>query len=109
MSEVRVLVGTRKGAFVLTADGKRNSWNVSGPFFGGWELNHPKGSPADPVRLYEPQSSGWFGRMAQFVERWAPILRRVGVLSPQGLACRSGSSIRIAILRMVRADDPAIQ
>jgi len=36
MSGVRVLVGTRKGAFILTSDGKREKWDVSGPHFGGW-------------------------------------------------------------------------
>jgi photosystem II stability/assembly factor-like uncharacterized protein len=65
MSGVRVLVGTRKGAFVLTADGKRQSWDVSGPFFGGWEIYHLKGSPADPGRIYCSQSSGWFGQIIQ--------------------------------------------
>ena len=65
MSKVRVLVGTRKGAFVLTADGKREKWNVSGPHFAGWEIYHVKGSPADPNRLYASQSSGWFGQIIQ--------------------------------------------
>ena len=58
VSTVRVLVGTRKGAFVLTSDGKRQQWNVSGPHFGGWEIYHVKGSPADPNRLYASQSTG---------------------------------------------------
>ena len=48
MSSVRVLVGTHKGAFVLTSDGKRKDWKVSGPFFAGWEIYHMKGSPVDP-------------------------------------------------------------
>ena len=65
MSGVRVLVGTRKGAFVLTADGKRSKWDVSGPHFAGWEIYHLKGSPADPDRLYASQSSGWFGQVIQ--------------------------------------------
>src|SRR5690348_16987966 len=65
MSRVRVLVGTRKGAFVLSADGKRKSWDVSGPHFAGWEIYHVKGSPADPNRLYASQSSGWFGQIIQ--------------------------------------------
>jgi hypothetical protein len=65
MSGVRVLVGPRKGAFVLNADGKRQRWDVSGPFFGGWEIYHLKGSPADPNRLYASQSSGWFGQIIQ--------------------------------------------
>ena len=65
MSKVRVLVGTRKGAFILESDGKRQKWDVSGPHFAGWELYHVKGSPADPNRLYASQSSGWFGQMIQ--------------------------------------------
>jgi len=65
MSKVRVLVGTRKGAFVLTSDGKRERWDVSGPHFAGWEIYHVKGSPVDPNRLYASQSSAWFGQIIQ--------------------------------------------
>ncbi len=65
MTGVRVLVGTRKGAFVLTSDGKREKWDVSGPHFGGWEIYHFKGSPADPDRMYVSQSTGWFGQQIQ--------------------------------------------
>jgi len=65
MSRVRVLVGTRKGAFVLTSDVKRARWDVSGPHFAGWELYHLKGSPADPNRVYASQTSGWFGQVIQ--------------------------------------------
>src|SRR5580765_6676109 len=65
MSKVRVLVGTRKGAFILTADGKREKWDVSGPFFAGWEMYHIKGSPVDPDRIYASQTSGWFGQIIQ--------------------------------------------
>ncbi len=65
MSGVRVLVGTHKGAFILTSDGKRQKWDVSGPHFGGWEVYHMKGSPADPNRLYASQSTGWFGQIIQ--------------------------------------------
>jgi photosystem II stability/assembly factor-like uncharacterized protein len=65
MSSVRVLVGTRKGAFVLTADGKREKWDVSGPHFAGWEIYHMKGSSVDPNRIYVSQTSGWFGQIIQ--------------------------------------------
>jgi hypothetical protein len=65
MSSVRVLVGTRKGAFVLTSDGKRDKWEVSGPHFAGWEIYHVKGSPVDPNRIYASQTSAWFGQMIQ--------------------------------------------
>ncbi|MFZ1916202.1 MAG: exo-alpha-sialidase [Terriglobales bacterium] len=65
MSGVRVLVGTRKGGFVLTSDGKRDKWDVSGPHFAGWEIYHMKGSPADPNRIYVSQSTGWHGQVIQ--------------------------------------------
>jgi photosystem II stability/assembly factor-like uncharacterized protein len=65
MSKVRVLVGTRKGAFILESDGKRGKWDVSGPLFGGWEIYHVKGSPLDPNRIYASQSSGWHGQVIQ--------------------------------------------
>jgi photosystem II stability/assembly factor-like uncharacterized protein len=77
MSAVRVLVGTRKGAFILTSDGKRESWEVSGPHFAGWEIYHVKGSPADPNRLYASQTSGWFGQVVQRSDdggaTWQPV------------------------------------
>jgi photosystem II stability/assembly factor-like uncharacterized protein len=65
MSGVRVLVGTRKGAFILSSDGKRAKWDVSGPHFAGWEIYHIKGSQADPNRLFASQTSGWFGQIIQ--------------------------------------------
>jgi photosystem II stability/assembly factor-like uncharacterized protein len=65
MGGIRVLVGTRKGAFILTADGKRQRWDITGPHFAGWEIYHMKGSPADPGRLYASQTSGWFGQVMQ--------------------------------------------
>ena len=65
MAKVRVLVGTRKGAFVLTSDGRRQSWQVSGPHFAGWEVYHLKGSPVNPDRIYASQSTGWFGQKIQ--------------------------------------------
>jgi photosystem II stability/assembly factor-like uncharacterized protein len=77
MSKVRVLVGTRKGAFVLTSDGKRQKWDVSGPHFAGWEIYHVKGSPVDPNRLYASQTSGWFGQIIQRSndggQTWEPV------------------------------------
>jgi photosystem II stability/assembly factor-like uncharacterized protein len=65
MSSVRVLVGTKKGAFILTSDGQRQKWTVDGPHFAGWEIYHMKGSVADPKRIYASQSSGWFGQIIQ--------------------------------------------
>jgi hypothetical protein len=65
MGKVRVLVGTRKGAFILSSDEKRINWQVEGPHFPGWEVYHLKGSPANPDRIYVSQSTGWFGQLIQ--------------------------------------------
>lgn len=77
MSGVRVLVGTRKGAFVLESDGKRADWNISGPFFAGWEIYHVKASPVNPDRIFASQSSGWFGQLVQRSDdggkTWEPV------------------------------------
>ena len=77
MSGVRLLVGTKKGAFVLTSDGKRKNWDITGPHFAGWEIYHLKGSPADPNRLYASQCSGWFGQLIQRSndggKTWEPV------------------------------------
>ncbi len=77
MNTIRVLVGTRKGAFLLTSDEKRENWEVSGPHFAGWEIYHVKGSPVDPNRIYASVSSGWFGQVIQRSDdggqTWAPV------------------------------------
>jgi photosystem II stability/assembly factor-like uncharacterized protein len=77
MSAVRVLVGTKKGAFVLTSDAKRQKWDVNGPHFAGWEIYHLKGSPVNPNRIYASQTSGWFGQKVQRSDdggkSWEPV------------------------------------
>ncbi|MGC2361422.1 MAG: hypothetical protein WA428_03770, partial [Candidatus Cybelea sp.] len=77
MSSVRLLVGTRKGAFVLTSDGKRTEWKIEGPHFAGWEIYHMKGSPANPNRIYASQSTSWFGQLIQRSDdggaTWEPV------------------------------------
>ncbi|HZU71477.1 MAG TPA: hypothetical protein VE990_01780 [Acidimicrobiales bacterium] len=77
MSGVRLLVGTRKGAFVLTADAQRGRWKVDGPHFAGWEIYHLKGSPVDPQRIYASQSTSWFGQLIQRSDdggkSWTPV------------------------------------
>jgi photosystem II stability/assembly factor-like uncharacterized protein len=77
MSGVRLLVGTRKGAFILTADGVRREWEVNGPLFGGWEMYHLNASPAEPDRIWASQTSGWFGQIVQRSDdggrTWNPV------------------------------------
>lgn len=78
MRRIRVLVGTRKGAFILTADGKRQQWEVNGPLFAGWEMYHLKGSPSTPDRLYASQTSGWFGQQVQRSDDGGKTWKQVG-------------------------------
>ena len=88
MTQVRVLAGTRKGAFVLTSDAKRDKWSVSGPHFGGWEIYHMKGSPADPNRVYASQNTGWFGQLVQRSDdggvTWQPVGNDFGYVGDAG-------------------------
>src|ERR1700686_2075269 len=91
MSKVRVLVGTKKGAFVLTADGKRKQWEVNGPFFAGWEMYHLKGSPADPNRIYASQTSGWFGQIIQRSDDGGKTWHQPGTPAGQPVTAPDGS------------------
>jgi hypothetical protein len=89
MSGVRVLVGTKKGGFVCESDAKRENWDISGPFFTGWEIYHMKGSAVDPNRIYASQSSGWFGQVIQRSDdggkTWfTPGSKPEELVSPQG-------------------------
>ncbi|MCA9299730.1 MAG: hypothetical protein KDA28_11720, partial [Phycisphaerales bacterium] len=88
MGGTRVLVGTRKGAFILTSDEKRKNWDVSGPHFAGWEIYHMKGSPVNPDRIYAAQCSGWFGQMMQRSDdggkTWEPVGNEFAYDGPTG-------------------------
>jgi photosystem II stability/assembly factor-like uncharacterized protein len=82
MSAVRLLVGTRKGAFVLISDGARRDWRIDGPHFGGWEVYHVAGSPAETDRIWASQSNAWFGQVIQRSDdggaTWEPVGNEFG-------------------------------
>ncbi len=78
MPHVRVLVGTKKGAFILTSDEARKEWQVSEPLFAGWEMYHLKGSPVNPDRIYASQTSGWFGQQMQRSDDGGKTWEKVG-------------------------------
>ncbi|HXW76682.1 MAG TPA: hypothetical protein VEJ20_04655 [Candidatus Eremiobacteraceae bacterium] len=88
MSSVRLLVGTHKGAFVLTSDGKRRDWKIDGPFFTGWDIYHVKGSPVEPNRIWASQTSGWFGQQVQRSDdggkTWNPVGNKFEYDGPTG-------------------------
>jgi BNR/Asp-box repeat len=91
VSKVRVLVGTRKGAFILTSDGTRKRWKVSGPHFAGWEIYHMKGSAVNPDRIYASQTSAWFGQIIQRSDdggkTWNPPgTKPEDLMTPEGMA-----------------------
>ena len=90
MSTVRVLVGTRKGAFILTSDEKREKWDITGPHFAGWEIYHMKGSPVDPNRIYASQTSSWFGQIIQRSDDGGKTWTQPGTPAGQSTATAAG-------------------
>jgi hypothetical protein len=104
---VRLLVGTRKGAFVLTSDGTRDDWNVEGPLFAGWEIYHLNGSPVDPDRLYASQSSGWHGQVMQRSDdggkSWQPVGNEFAYGSVARRAVASGRAVHVCVNGLCRA------
>ncbi len=59
-SPVSVLLGTTKGAFILTDDGGRRAWSVRGPFCDQWPINHVIGDPASG-RIWAAGGNEWCG------------------------------------------------
>ena len=88
MASVRVLVGTKKGAFIITSDGKRQKWDVSGPHFAGWEIYHMKGASLNPNRIYASQTSGWFGQIIQRSDDGGKTWQQPGTPAGEATAAR---------------------
>ncbi|MFO1151909.1 MAG: exo-alpha-sialidase [Alsobacter sp.] len=60
MARVHVLLGTRKGAFILDSDETRKDWALRGPFCETWPMNHVVGDPASGT-IYAGGGNEWFG------------------------------------------------
>ncbi|MDX6594127.1 MAG: hypothetical protein QOJ13_3323 [Gaiellales bacterium] len=73
MSKIVLLVGTRKGCFVLESDGNRRDWDVRGPFCEGWPIYHAVHDP-DSGSIYAAAASEWHGagvwRSSDLGESW---------------------------------------
>ncbi|MCG6903677.1 MAG: exo-alpha-sialidase [Rhodobacter sp.] len=57
---ITVLVGTTKGAFLVSGDGDRSAWSIDGPFCDGWPINHVVGDPATGT-LWAGGGGDWHG------------------------------------------------
>ena len=84
---VLVLVGTKKGAFILESDPDRREWTQRGPFCETWPMNHVIGDSADGT-IYGAGGNEWFGpaiwRSRDLGETWTH--------SSQGLAYEAGET-----------------
>ena len=85
MAGIVLLVGTRKGCFLLEGDRDRRDWNVRGPFCDGWPIYHAVHDPASET-IYAAAASEWHGagiwRSGDLGETWE--------LSSEGLAYGDG-------------------
>jgi len=57
---VALLVGTRKGLFVLDGDGERDDWAVRGPLCEGWPIHDAIMDPASGA-IMAAGGSNWYG------------------------------------------------
>ncbi len=60
MPEVKLLIGTKKGAFIVSSDAAREKWDVSGPFCENWPMNHVNYDPKSGAVL-GAGGDAWFG------------------------------------------------
>ena len=60
MPQTVLLVGTRKGCFVLESDGDRRDWALRGPYCEGWPVYHAVHDPGSGA-FYAAAASEWHG------------------------------------------------
>lgn len=60
MTRHLLLVGTKKGAFVLESDAARTSWEIRGPLCDGWPIHDLQWDPATGS-IYAAGGSPWYG------------------------------------------------
>jgi photosystem II stability/assembly factor-like uncharacterized protein len=85
--KVFILVGTKKGAFVLESDADRRTWKQRGPFCDAWPVNHAIAHP-ETGAFYAGSGNEWFGpsvwKSTDFGESWTH--------SSEGLAYAEGET-----------------
>ena len=60
MAQTVLLVGTRKGCFVLESDTDRRDWQIRGPYCEGWPVYHAVHDP-DTDAIFAAAASEWHG------------------------------------------------
>jgi photosystem II stability/assembly factor-like uncharacterized protein len=81
MPRTLLLVGTRKGCFLLESDGDRRDWNVRGPFCESWPVYHAVHDAATGA-IYAAAASEWLGSAV-----WrSPDLGETWTHSSEGIA-----------------------
>ena len=86
-AKVLVLVGTKKGAFILESDAARRAWSLRGPFCEAWPINHVIAEPGTG-RIHAGGGNEWFGPAV-----WtSPDLGETWTHSSEGLAYGEGEA-----------------
>src|SRR5947207_1990379 len=81
MSQTVLLIGTRKGCFVMQSDEDRRKWRMRGPFCEGWPVYHAIYEPSTGA-IYAAAASEWHGSAV-----WrSPDLGETWTLSSEGLS-----------------------
>ena len=57
---IHLLLGTKKGAFILDGDEERRDWSLRGPFCNTWPIHHVVADAADGT-IYAGGGDAWFG------------------------------------------------
>ncbi len=108
MPQTMVLVGTRKGCFVLESDGDRRDWAVRGPYCEGWPVYHAIHDPATNA-FYAAAASEWHGagvwRSGDLGETWE--LSSEGLTYADGLKLSKVSGLNAAHGRLLAGAEAA--
>src|SRR5215831_12878105 len=100
MHRTLLLVGTRKGLFLLEDDGARSAWSVRGPMCESWPIYHAVYDAVDGV-VYAAAASEWHGsavwRSSDLGETWK--------LSSEGIAYEEGDSRKVSKVSTLAVQD----
>jgi hypothetical protein len=107
--KVKLLVGSKKGVFILESDERRRDWRLSGPFCETWPIHHVVGDPRDGA-IYGAGGNEWFGpavwKSIDGGARWTHSSR--GLAYPEGeTPVKAVWSVALAHGRLYAGVEPA--